>query len=268
MMSPKPQVWMLGRSAQWPRARSVARGVLLAVWMAGTLAHSHQTPPGDVYPAVTRTDQGFLVTHRSSVDGRHFAQPYGPDGKPSAEKKVIPASQAPASIRTVNRWPRVKGMSAETELAVLRAIFPGFGTNAGIVSDGTNVEWIRMYRGEALLCHLRIATLEQRCAPFGRVLDGPMGIELLDEPLQRGSQRAVFWVNEYYQLVFSTWELYSSGPVQTRLVWNEFGGDTSLSSAVNGDVALVAAHVPEMDGLFRIHTWTMRWPAGRGTQGK
>lgn len=250
------------------RRFSVTRGVLLAVWMASPLAHSHQTPPGDVYPTVTRTDGGFLVTYRSSPERRHFAQPYGLDGKPSAEAKVIPESQAPLSVRTVNRWPRIQGMSAETEQAILRRIFLGYGTNAAIVNDGTNVEWIHMYRGEALLCHLRIAPLEQRCTRFGQVLDGPMGMELLGEPLQHGSERGVFWVNEYHQLMFSTWERFSNGPVRTRLVWNELVRNTWLASAVNGDVAMVAAHVPGKGGWFRIRTWTMRWPVGTGTPDK
>ncbi|AKJ01067.1 hypothetical protein ATI61_114224 [Archangium gephyra] len=254
--------------SQNPQVGAVARGVLLAAWMTGALAHAHQTPPGDVYPNVTRSDQGFVVTYRSSIDGRSFSQPYGLDGKPSTEAQVIPASKAPPSFRTANRWPRVPGMSAETEQAVLRRVFLGYGTSTAIVSDGANVEWIHIYRGEALRCHLRIASLEQRCAAFGRILDGPMGIELIAEPLQQGSERGVFWINEYYQLVFSTWTPYSYGPVRTRLVWNEFGPETSLSSAVNGDVALVAAHVPNQKGLFQIQTWTVRWPARPGTPGK
>jgi hypothetical protein len=268
-MSQNPQVWMLGRWDRWPRVGAVAHGVLLAVWMTGTLAHAHQTPPGDVYPDVNRSDQGFVVTYQSSLDDRYFSQPYGLDGKPSAEAKVIPESKVPPTLRTVNRWPRVKGMSAETEEAVLRRIFLGYGTNAGIVSDGTNVEWIRIdHRGEALRCHLRIASLEQRCTRFGQILDGPMGLSLIAEPLQNGSERGVFWINEYYQLVFSTWEPYSYGPVRTRLVWNEFGPETSLSSAVNGDVAMVAAHVPNEKGLFQIRTWTMRWPVRPSAPGK
>ncbi|WP_375771249.1 hypothetical protein NR798_10225 [Archangium gephyra] len=250
------------------RLASLARGALLAALLAGPLAHSHQTPPGDVYPIVTREDHGFTVTYRSSLEDRYFAQPYDLDGKPSAEKKVIPRSKVPLEVRTVNRWPRVKGMSADTELAVLRVIFLGYGTNAGIVSDGSSVEWIRMVRGEALLCRLRISTLEQRCTQLGRVLDGPMGMELLDEPLQRGSERAVLWVNEYHQLMFSSWETYSHGPVRTRLVWNEIFPDTSLASAVNGSVALVAVHLPDERGLFRIRTWTVPWPVPPTSAGK
>ncbi|KFA86907.1 hypothetical protein [Archangium violaceum] len=253
-MNQNPPVWM--------------RGVLLAAWMTGTLAHAHQTPPGEVYPDVRRSEQGFVVTYRSSIEDRYFSRPYGLDGKPSAEPKVIPESKVPPTIRTVNRWPKVPGMSDETEQAVLERVFLGFGTSAAIVSDGRNVEWIRIYRGEALRCILKIATLEQRCIRFGQILDGPMGLSLLAEPLWNGSERGVFWINEYYQLVFSTWEAYSHGPVRTRLVWNEFGPDTSLTSAVNGDVAMVAAHVPNEKGLFQVATWTMRWPTRPAAPGK
>jgi hypothetical protein len=248
---------------------AVARGVLLAVWMTGTLAHAHQTPPGNVYPNVTRSEQGFVVTYRSSLEDRHFSRPYGLDGKPSAEAKVIPASKVPPTLRTVNRWPKVPGMSAETEQAVLPRVFLNYGTTVAVVSDGTNVEWIHIsHLGEARRCHLRIANLEQRCSAFGKVLDGPMGLSLITEPLQNGSERGIFWINEYHQLVFSTWVPYSYGPVHTRLVWNEFGWDTSLSSAVNGDVALVAAHVPNEKGLYQIETWAMRWPARPAAPGK
>lgn len=255
MMNQNPPVWM--------------RGVLLAAWMTGTLAHAHQTPPGEVYPDVRRSEQGFVVTYRSSIEDRYYSRPYGLDGKPSAEPKVIPESKVPPTVRTVNRWPKVPGMSAETEQAVLKRVFLGFGTTAAVISDGTNVEWIHIhYRGDALRCILKIATLEQRCTQFGKVLDGPMGIPLIAEPLQNGSERGVFWINEYYQLVFSTWETYSYGPARTRLVWNEFGMDTSLTSAVNGDVAMVAAHVPNEKGLFQVATWTMRWPTRPAAPGK
>lgn len=250
------------------RLVSLTRGALLAAWMAGTAAHSHQTPPGDVYPVVTRTDRGFTVTYRSSSEDRAYAQPYGLDGKPSAGKKVIPTSELPTPVRTVNRWPRPKGMSADTEQAVLKVIFLGYGTTAGVVSDNTSAEWIRIVKQDASLCRLRIATLEQRCTPLGRVLDGPMGLELLDEPLARGSERAVFWVNERSQLMFSSWERYSDAPVRTRLVGDGFSWNTDLSSAVNGEVALVAAHLPGPDGLFRIRTWTTPWPMGSGPTGK
>lgn len=242
------------------RLVSLARGALLAALMAGTLAHPHQTPPGDVYPVVTPSDRGFVVMYRSSLEDRYYAQPYGLDGKPSAAKKSVPKSKVPLSVRTVNRWRRPKGLSPDKEKAVLEVIFLGYGTVAGAMSDGTSAEWIRMVKGDASLCRLRIATLAQRCEPLGRVLDGPMGIELLDEPLERGSERAVFWVNEARQLMFSSWELYSDAPVRTRLVGDGFTWNTSLASAVNGDVALVAAHLPDTKGLFHIRTWTAPWP--------
>jgi len=269
-MSQETHAWMLGRQGERMTRRFVplARAALLAAWIAGTAAHSHQTPPGDVYPVVTRADRGFVVTYRSSIENRNYAQPYGLDGKPSAAKKAIPKSEVPSPVRTVNKWPRPKGLSADKEQAVLRVIFLGYGTTAGVVTDGTSAEWIRMTNGDASLCRLRISTLEQRCEPLGRVLDGPMGLELLDEPLARGSERAVFWVNEQRQLMFSSWERYSEVPVRTRLVGDGFSTNTWLASAVNGDVALVAAHLPGPKGLFRIHTWTTLWPVGRGTPDK
>ncbi|MCY1075063.1 hypothetical protein [Archangium lansingense] len=60
--------------------------------------------------------------------------------------------------------------------------------------------------------------------------------------------------------MFASWVAYSEAPVQTRLVGDGFDMDTSLSSAVNGNVALVAAHLPDSKGLFHIRTWTAPWP--------
>lgn len=248
--------------------RCLVRAALLATSMVGPLAHSHQTPPGDVYPVVTRSERGFVVTYRSSLEDRYYAQPHGLDGQPSAAKKPVPKSKVPSSVRTVNRWRRPKGLPADKEQAVLGVIFLGYGTVAGTISDGTSAEWIRMVQGDASLCRVRIDTLAQRCEPLGRVLDGPMGLELLDEPLERGSERAVFWVNEARQLMFSSWELYSDAPARTRLVGDGFTWNTDLASAVNGDVALVAAHLPDSKGLFHIRTWTAPWPVDRPTSHK
>ena len=118
------------------------RAALLAASMAGTLAHSHQTPPGDVYPVVTRSERGFVVTYRSSLEDRYYAQPHGLDGQPSAAKKSVPKSKVPSSVRTVNKWRKPKNFPADKEKAVLQAIFVGYGTVAGTMSDGTSAEWI------------------------------------------------------------------------------------------------------------------------------
>lgn len=94
------------------RLVSRVRAALLAALMAGTLAHSHQTPPGDVYPVVTRSEHGFVVTYRSSLEDRYYAQPHGLDGKPSAAKTSVPKSKVPPTVRTVNTWRRPKNFPA------------------------------------------------------------------------------------------------------------------------------------------------------------
>ena len=240
----------------------MARVALLVTLLAGSVARAHQTPPGDVYPVVTSGDRGFVVTYRSSLEDRFYSQDYGLDGKPSGEKRLIAESQVPTRVRSVNSSRGLKGSPSGKLRAVLGAIFQG--TTTGAVSDGKTAEWIRITREDASLCRLSISTLEQRCVRLGKVLDGPMGLSLLDEPLERGAGRAVFWISAEGLLMFSAWERYSDAPVQTQRVGGEWSWNTSLASAVSGDTALLAAHLPDAQGVFRIRTWTVPWPVSGG----
>ena len=242
-----------------------ARAALLAALLAGTVARSHQTPLGDVYPVVTPRDRGFVVTYRSSLENLFYSQAYGLDGRPSSEKRPVHESKVPTRARSVNSSRGLKGIPSDKVRAVHAAIFQG--TSTGAVSDGTTAEWIRITKEDASLCRLWISTLEQRCVRLGKVLDGPMGLPLLAEPLERGAERAVFWISPEGGLMFSSWARYSEAPVQTQRVGGEWTWNTSLASAVSGDTALLAAHLPDTEGVFRIRTWTLQWPVGRGNPG-
>jgi len=94
------------------------RAGLLAAFFAGTVALSHQTPPGDVYPVVTPMDGGFVVTYRSSLENRFYSRAYGLDGRPLAEKRPVPESKVPTRARSVNSSRGLKGIPSDKAHAV------------------------------------------------------------------------------------------------------------------------------------------------------